>query len=369
MLKKGKISFYQFVALVTLYTIGSTILVVPASMAANSKQDAWIAAIIGVGVGLLLVWLYSALGSFFPDQTLVELNETLLGKWLGKTVSLLFIFFTLTSCSQVVFYLGNFLLSEIMPETPMIWTHIIFMIVVIMGVRLGIEPLARCAEILFPCFIILFMILILFPLPQIKVKNIQPVLEVGIKPILWSALVFISIASLTLIILLMVFPASTNNPKETRKAFFIGHFIGGLIMVMVITLSIFVLGPFHTARYLYPSYELARRTAIGNFLERIEAILAVMWLFSLYIKVVLYFYATVLGLGQVLKLKDYRPLTFPIGMMIVVLSLVVYPNVAYQQKWDTLTWIPYILTIGFFYPVLLLGVTIFRKKYWARGEE
>lgn len=369
MLKKGKISSYQFVALVTLYTIGSTILVVPGSMAANLKQDAWIAAVIGVGVGLLLVWLYSAVGSIFPNQTLVELNETLLGKWFGKTVFFLFIFFTLTSCSQVLFYLGNFLLSEIMPATPMIWTHIIFMIVIIMGVRLGIEPLARCAEILFPCFIILFMILTLFTLPQIKVKNIQPVLEAGMKPILWSTLVFISIASLTLIVLLMVFPAHMNNLKETRKAFFIGHFIGGLIMVMIITLSIFILGPFHTARYLYPSYELARKATIGNFLERIEAILAIMWLFSLYIKTSLYFYATVLGLGQVLKLKDHRPLTFPIGMMIVILSIFVYPNVAYQQKWDTVTWIPYILTIGLFYPIFLLGVAMFRKNPQARCKK
>jgi len=161
----------------------------------------------------------------------------------------------------------------------------------------------------------------------------------------------------------MVFPAHVNNPKEMRKAFFIGHFIGGLIMVIIITLSIFVLGSFHTARYLYPSYELARRENIGNFLERIEAILAIMWLFSLYTKISLYFYATVLGLGQMLKLKDCRPLTFPVGMMIVVLSVVVYPNVAYQQKWDTLTWVPYIVTMGFFYPILLLGVAILRKNH------
>lgn len=369
MFRKRKISFYQFVALVTLYTVGSTILVVPGSMAATSKQDAWIAAIIGVGVGLLLVWLYSVIGDYFPNQTLIELNETLLGKWLGKTVSFLFIFFTLTSCSQVVFYLGNFLLSEIMPETPMIWIHILFMIVVVMGVRLGIESLARCAEILFPFFIILFIILTLSTFPQIKVKNIQPILETGMKPIVWSTLVFLSIASLTLIVLLVVFPAHTNNWKETRKAFFIGHFIGGLIMVMIITLSIFVLGPFHTAKYLYPSYELARRATIGNFLERIEAILAIMWLFSLYIKTSLYFYATVLGLGQLLQLKDYRPLTFPVGMMIVIFSVIVYPDFAYQQKWDALTWVPYILTIGFFYPVLLLGAALFRKNHLARVKK
>lgn len=365
MLEKSRISIYQFIVLVTLYTIGSTILVVPAAMAADSKQDAWIASIVGVGVGLLLVWLYSIVGNLFPNNTLVELNEKLLGKWLGKIASLLFVAFTLISCSEVVFYLGHFLTSQVMHGTPILSTHIAFMLVVIMGVRLGIESLARCAEILFPWFIILFIILVLSLSPQIKIENIQPILETGIKPILRSTLVFLSIASLTLIVLLMVFPAYVNQSKEARKAFFIGHFIGGLIMIAIITLSIFILGPFHAARYMYPSYELARRVNIGNFLQRIEAIIAVMWLFSLYIKVSLYFYATVLGLAQILDLKDYRPLTLPIGMIMIVLSIVVYPNVAYQQNWDTKTWIPFILTVGLFYPIFLLGVAIFRKKHRA----
>lgn len=365
MLKKINISAYQFALLVTLYTVGSAILVIPASMAADSKQDAWIASILGVGAGLLLVWLYSTVGNLFPNRTLVELNEILLGKWLGKVISLLFVVFTFLSCSQVMFYLGNFLTLHILQGTPILSIHIVFMIVVIIGVRYGIESIARCAEILFPVFIILFIILALSVSPQIKVENIQPILETGIKPILRSTLVFLSIASLTLINLLMIFPACVNTSKKARRSFFIGHFTGGFIMIVIITLSIFILGPSQAARNMYPSYELASRVTIGGFLERIEALLAVMWLFSLYIKISLYFYATVLGLAQMLELKDYRPLTLPIGMIIIVLSVVVYPSVTYQQNWDTTTWLPYILTAGLFYPIFLLGVGIFRKKHQA----
>jgi spore germination protein KB len=365
MLKKINISAYQFTLLVTLYTVGSAILVIPASMAADSKQDAWIASILGVGAGLLLVWLYSTVGNLFPNRTLVELNEILLGKWLGKAISLLFVVFAFLSCSEVMFYLGNFLTLHILQGTPILSIHIAFMIVVIIGVRYGIESIARCVEILFPVFIILFIILALSVSPQIKVENIQPILETGIKPILRSTLVFLSIASLTLIVLLMIFPACVNTSKKARRSFFIGHFTGGFIMIVIITLSIFILGPSQSARNMYPSYELASRVTIGGFLERIEALLAVMWLFSLYIKISLYFYAAVLGLAQMLELKDYRPLTLPIGMIIIVLSVVVYPSVTYQQNWDTTTWLPFILTVGLFYPIFLLGVGIFRKKHQA----
>ncbi|MEK1829187.1 GerAB/ArcD/ProY family transporter [Priestia megaterium] len=43
---------------------------------------------IGVGVGVLLVWMYIKLSSLYPNKTLIELNEAILGKWLGKFVSL-----------------------------------------------------------------------------------------------------------------------------------------------------------------------------------------------------------------------------------------------------------------------------------------
>lgn len=359
-MENGKISARQFMVFVIMFTIGSAILIVPSAIASYTKQDAWIAAIMGVGVGLLLVWLYIAVGTLFPHMTLMELNEKLLGKWLGKTVSLLFITTLFVSGpATVLFTLGNFMTTQIMPETPIQSINILFAIIVVMGVRLGLEPLARSAEILFPWFVLLFISLVMFISPQIKFENLQPMLETGIKPILPAALSFLSIASLPHIILLMIFPY-VNQPKEARKAFFIGSFIGGLVMIIIIALSILILGPDLTARNSYPSYALARKINIGNFLQRIEAIMAAMWFISLYFRITLYFYAIVLAIALIFNLKEHRPLVLPLGMILVAFSLVIYPNVAYQQTWDTKTWIPYTLTVGFFYPLLLLVLARFR---------
>ncbi|MED3687234.1 GerAB/ArcD/ProY family transporter, partial [Peribacillus butanolivorans] len=53
MVKDIKISARQFAILVILFSIGTTILVIPGVMAQEVKQDAWIAAVIGTGIGLL----------------------------------------------------------------------------------------------------------------------------------------------------------------------------------------------------------------------------------------------------------------------------------------------------------------------------
>lgn len=98
--KQVKISTYQLLILTILFTIGTAILVIPSVMAATAKQDAWIAALVGVGAGLLLIWLYNTITILYPQMTLVEIMETLLGKWLGKSVALLF---------MVTFFLGGLL--------------------------------------------------------------------------------------------------------------------------------------------------------------------------------------------------------------------------------------------------------------------
>ncbi|AJY75117.1 spore gernimation protein [Paenibacillus beijingensis] len=356
MLEGGKIGARQFGILIVYYTIGTTILIIPSGMAAVSKQDAWIAAFIATGIGLSTVWLYNAVGNLFPRMTLIGMNEQLFGKWLGKTVSLLFVAWSLTAAAQVLYYIGDFMTTHIMPETPIQSLNIMFMIIVVMGVRLGLEPLARTAELFFPWFLLLFIVFILAISPQFKFENIQPLFETGVKPIIRSTLFFLSFTSMTLIVCLMLFPAYVSKPRQARKAFYVGNFVGLLMMFIVIATNILVLGADQTAGTIYPSYQLAKKISLATFIQRVEAIMAFLWFITIYFKITMYFYAAVLGLAQTLKLKDYRALTLPLGMIAVVLSLVVYPNTAYLKKWNMEIWLPDILIVGLLYPLLLLGL-------------
>ncbi|MCT6593161.1 spore germination protein, partial [Pantoea dispersa] len=90
-----------------------------------------------------------------------------------------------------LYYVGNFLTTQILPYTPLTAIHIAFMGVVIVGVRLGIEVIARSAEILFPWFIGLFGLLILSMIPQIKIEHIQPVFEIHPKAFIRAVLTFL----------------------------------------------------------------------------------------------------------------------------------------------------------------------------------
>ncbi|ASR50033.1 spore gernimation protein [Paenibacillus kribbensis] len=364
-----KISARQLMILTILFTIGSTILIIPSGMALVAKQDAWIASLVGVGCGLLIVYLYIKITDLYPQMTLVEIMEALLGKWLGKAVALLFFsLLFINAPAPVLFYLGNFLTTQMIPETPITAVNIIFAVIVLFAVRLGLEVLARSAEIIFPLFVFLYVSFAGLVVSNIKLENIQPVLEAGVRPIWPAALSFVGTAYLPHIVLLMIFPASVNRSDQARKAFFLGSLIGGLILVVIVTLAILVLGPDITARNIYPSYALAKKINIGHFLQRIEAIMATMWFISLFFRLTIYMYTIVTAIAQVFQLKSSQQLLLPLGIILIVMSIIVYPNVSYQQTYDTKTWIPFSLSIGLFLPLLLLGVHAL-KKLWTKKDK
>lgn len=362
MVTETKISVRQFGMLVTLFSIGTPILIIPAGLAGLAKQDAWLAAVLGVGLGLLITGLYCALGSRFPTKSLVEMNELILGKWIGKTISITFVFFNLVTAAELLYFVGNFMTTQIMPETPIQSINIIFACVVLMGVRLGIETLARSAEMLFPLFFVLFLILAIFVSPQIKWENIQPVLETDMNVLFKAVIFFTSVFSFSPVALLMIFPASVDRLKEARKAFLSGAFIGGVVLIIIITLAILVLGAETTARQMYPSYALAKKINVGNFLQRIEIVMAGMWFITIFFRVSCYFYASVIGLAQTLNLRDYRFLVLPLGILMIILSLIVHPNVVHSEEYNKHEWITYAATYGLLLPLLLLGVSAFRRK-------
>ncbi|WP_164716305.1 GerAB/ArcD/ProY family transporter [Paenibacillus whitsoniae] len=362
MMRNVKISVNQFAVIVMIFTIGTTILVIPSGLAAAAKQDAWIGALLGVSLNIGMVCLYNKVGSCFPNMTLIAYNEQLFGKWLGKLFSFGFIFFSFVGATTVLFYMGNFVTTQVMPDTPIQAINVLFALVVVMGVRLGLETIARAAEIFFPWIIILFIVLVACLLPEIEVEKLQPVYSSGGGGLVRAALEVAGTSSLPFIVLFMIYPVHVIQIRKAKKAYLLGTLFGGLCFVVITFLCVAVLGTKLTERLMYPSYVLAKEINIGNFFERVEILIAGIWFLTVFFKLTFYFYSFVIGLAQLLRMDDYRPLTMPLGMILVVYSLVVYPNVAYMSKFDSESFIPYALTAGGLYPLLILITARIRKK-------
>jgi spore germination protein KB len=361
MLENGKISSQQLMIFVIIQTIGDSILVLPAIPAHEAKQDAWIVAICSVGIGSLVVFLYSSLNKLYPNLSLIQYSEKILGKWLGITFSLLFLSYTFVISALYLREIGDFMTTQIMHETPIQSILILMFAVILIATSLGLEPIIRSSELLFPFVILLLLPLIIFLLPDIKLENIQPVFEGGFKPIIRGSFEFIAFPFLELVGILMIL-SNVNEKDRIGKSLFIGALSGGLVLIIITVLTILVLGADITERQLYPSYTLARKINIANFLTRIEAFLASIWIITIFFKIAFYFYITALGFTQTFKLRNYRFLIFPLGVNLIVFSLLVSPNISDYNKMISDTWWLVDVTFGFFLPFLLLIVGKFRVR-------
>ncbi|MDF2681246.1 MAG: spore gernimation protein [Brevibacillus sp.] len=353
--------------LVTLFVVGDAILYVPSLTAASAKQDAWICALLGWGEGILLTCLYASLSLRYPNRNLFQYSEEIMGRWAGKLIGIMFITYFFIDASLMLMEIGDFVTTQIMSETPIEVILILFTAIVVMGVRSGAEPFSRVSELLFPYFFLLFFILIAFIAPQIKTENVKPILAHGITPVLGGNFRYLGflLESVTLIIL---FPL-VNWPPRAARAYVFGLLLANFFLTVITVVAILVLSPDITVLLAYPSYTLAQKISIGNFFERIEVLMAVIWFITLFIKITICFYAASCGIAQTVGLRDYRRLTMPLGMIMVVVALATMPNRPYFDAFVSRIWTTYSLTYGFFLPLLLLIVGSLRKRYEVRSSQ
>ncbi|MFZ7942964.1 GerAB/ArcD/ProY family transporter [Neobacillus sp. 19] len=360
MLEKGKISPHQFTIMIASFIVGGSILYVPSGLIHSAKQDAWLASILAVVLGLILVLLFNTLGSSFPNMNLAEYSEKILGKWLGKFVSFMYFSYFFLSTATFVRQMGDFIIIQLLQETPILVIHILLIVIMMMAVRYGLEPFSRAIEIFFPLLFLLFFIFLISITPMIQFQQLQPILDNGMKPVIRTAVKSLGTPYLQLALFLMIFPA-VNQTIKAKKSFLLGTMIGGSVLTIVTLASILCFGAYFAENQQFVTYVLALNINIGGFWQRIEALMAFIWFTTLYIKITLYFYGSVLCMGQMLKLKEYKSLTFPLGFITLILSLFINKNIVesdMQAEW----WTAFSLPFGLFIPLLLLIVGKVRKK-------
>ncbi|AZN41527.1 GerAB/ArcD/ProY family transporter [Paenibacillus albus] len=359
----------QFFIFVFLTTIGTAILAVPSSMAIEVEQNAWQPPVVGIGIGMLVVLLNVSVSKKGGAKTLFEINEAVFGKWIGWIVNMILVFSAVVFTAELLFYLGNFVLTQFMPETPLFSISLLFGSVGIMAIRSGFQTLIRSAELVFPWFCLFLVLLVMLSIPQLKPDNLLPLLDANLPHILRSAYTFDSYTFLPLIYILCMLSSSIITPKIAYRNMYLASALGGLVLVLIILLSIGVLNAQEVSMDLYPSYELAKSINIAGFLQRIEAIMAFIWFISVYLKMAFYLHCSVQGMKHLFRLKHPRAMAMPVGWLSIILSTVVYPNSIYLKDFDSRIWSVFALVLGIVYPLILLVLAVVRQKMSSKGSK
>lgn len=203
-------------------------------------------------------------------------------------------------------------------------------------------------------------------LQESNFSNLLPVMEDGIKPVLRGGLAPMAWRG-EIIFVSMLLPYIGDLDNAGKYLAYSTIFIG-FILTLVTLSTTAVIG--ELTKYLtFPFFELARCITIGRFIERMEALILVMWVAGVTIKVATFFYVAALGTGQLFGLSDYRPTVLPIGLLLAVWSLELFENSSQVITWLSEVLPPYAFVIELGIPLFLLVVAIIAKKggKYSRG--
>lgn len=148
-LEKDRISTNQMIILGLFTFIGDMALVYPALMISGAKQDAWIAALISIPLGLVTIKLLLCLADLEPNKNIIELSLQILGKWVGTAVALFYLGFFLIAASTYIREIEDFMCTQIYEKTPGGVIRFMAIFLLVYGVRLGLETLGRAAQLFF----------------------------------------------------------------------------------------------------------------------------------------------------------------------------------------------------------------------------
>ncbi|MGG4439902.1 GerAB/ArcD/ProY family transporter [Brevibacillus fortis] len=357
-----KISPRQLLMLVTLVTIGDSVLVLPGMTAGLAKQDAWISVLVGLVVGLLNIVLLIVVGKLYPNQSFFTFVDQTVGRVLGTIITLSFISYTLFSAGAHVMEIGDFVGTHLLGSTPRFAIQLLFIIVIMFGVRLGLQTVAESAEIYFFWFFFLFGLLMIALLPQAEISRIHPVFENGWKPILQGSTAAIAFPYSELVIFMAVLPFVSPVQKRMRY-FLLGTLLGGIVLFIIMLMCILVLGAEQTARHFYPTYVLIKQLKLGDFIQRLEAIIAVIWFIAVSVKITLYCLFLHLGIRHVFRIDNFNALVLPYIILLMVMSTIFSPNIVVFGDIIGKYWPFYDFTYSFGVPLVLLCGYAIRKRF------
>lgn len=354
-LEGGKVSNAQIAFLIIGTYLGSSMILNPGQ---SIGRDAWLAVLAGLGEGLFFVLIVLTLAARFKGQNLVQINDRIFGAYLGKIVSVAYLWYFFHLASLVLRNFGDFFTAVIYTETPIIVFIIMLSLVCASAVRNGLEVIVRCSVFLVSLTILVTILDTFLLIKEIKLSNFLPMLDVP-----WPKFFKVShsVAAFPfgeIVAFLMILPFSTEQ-KKVAKIVFLAVIMVGLVLALIVARNTAVLGITVTVQ-TYPSFPAIRLINIAKVLTRLEIIITAVLLVTGFIKVTFYYYSTVLGLAQLLKLRSYLPLVLPLGAGLVSLSILQFESNIENIKFAFEIYPYYTIPFQLGLPLLSLLIAVIR---------
>ena len=356
-MKNEAISERQGIILIILFLLGSTALV---SSSGQAKQDAWIAIIISISWSIILFLMFSRILSLYPGKDLFDILQIVMGKFMGKIISILMIWFAFHIGTLVMRNLSDFTNTLVFPDTPVVVPMIFFTILLLWGLKLGLEVIGRWAEFFIWIVILLFILYTTLSISEMDINRLKPILDNGFTLILKGAFSSFTFPFGEIVIFTMVF-SNISKAKNYNKTFMVSLGLGGLIIVLATLRNILVLGSDKISRVYFPSILTISLINVGSMFQRLEMAVALLFLVCIFIKVIICLFAICNGISKVFVFDDYRFVSTPVTLLMLNFSFFIYKSTMEARAWSAIS-APYTFFFEAIIPLVIFVVVEIKSR-------
>jgi len=286
--------------------MGTTFLPVASTVTGAGGRDGWMSVLPAFALGIPYGLMVLSLSAQYPNKNLLQISETLFGKWIGKIIGVMYISIAGYFAGLLLGQCGDIYERSIMPLTPIGVFYFGGLFLVLYLVSSGIEVFARFTEVIFPLIVIALALNISLSIPRIEQGELMPILSEGLKPLFWGGLKIAPFAMeyiLFLVGILNFLPTGKQDHGQLKKGVWRAVLFVGILNTLVTLMQILVFGPSETIRLLYGLLVLGKMVEISRTVAGVESIFLGVWLGALVIKVSALFFMVTWGLETVINLK------------------------------------------------------------------
>ncbi|MGO4543176.1 endospore germination permease [Paenibacillus sp. 2TAB23] len=355
-----RISLNQLGSMIVLFLIGSSSLFL---LASDASKDAWLAVIVGMLCGLLILWgVNLSLYRLMPQKNLIEIIFELMGKPLGYVISITYVLYFCYKSIRNVREFGDLIIMYLLPQTPLPVLMLVVCLLATYTVFHGVDVFFRMAEAILPVVVIIYIFLFLLVAWSglLHVENVTPVLDNGFKPVWEAAVPELISFPFGEIILFMMFWKYTEHEGNMASLVVKCFLFSGLFITFTNFFILAGLGSL-AGKVTIPLMQMTNLIDFAQFLERIDPLVALLLFTGVFFKLTAYYFGAVLALKQMLNSsKIFTVLT--IGSMIYFGSFI-FRN--YMEQ----VWFGFRYNVKYHFPIfqiwiplLLLVLAIIKKR-------
>jgi len=361
----NRVSGFQLHCLLMFMVMASTAIFEPPHFIKAGGSNGW-----------FLVWLCAVLAAPYylvywllalkVRESFVTRVESVMGRYLGKAVIFVYLCFLVFSCALTVSMFYEFALSAIMFTVPVSVFAGLILAASAWAARRGLAVIARVAEVFFWVNTFSASTAVILCLKDIDPNNYLPFLPHGLVPLLPEA--WKHSHPFTEAYLAIFLAPFAESRHRTHIPIFVTLLLSTFWLSVFTFTAIGIFNHYLAGTLSYPIYSVARNVAVGDFIERADALFVTIWISNAFVKSSLLLFVTAHTAAEVSRLRGYRALVLPLALLTGALSMKMFGNIVELKNFYDFLYYRVMMAFAVILPLILLVLLRWRRNETGTAE-